>query len=108
VSAIVRKARSGGLAAADLANALADFRADFAGALSVVAVDAPVIDEAMRLAQQHGLRAYDAVQLAAVLKVKAVPSGSGDVPVTLVSADTDLSTAAKAEGLAVDDPNAHP
>ncbi len=108
VSAIVRKARAGGLAAVDVANALVDFHADFSGGLSIVEVDAPVVNEAIRLAEKHGLRAYDAVQLAAALKVKVVPSATGVVPVTLVSADTDLNTAAKTEGLAVDDPNEHP
>jgi hypothetical protein len=51
------------------------------------------------LARRHGLRGYDAVQLAAALEVHAnVPS------LTLLSADANLDTAATGEGLLVDDP----
>jgi uncharacterized protein len=58
--------------------------------------------------QTHNLRAYDAVQLAAVLEVNDDRVAVGLSSVTLISADTALNAAAAAEGLAVDDPNAHP
>ena len=62
----------------------------------------------MLLARKHGLRAYDAVQLAAALDVSRLYQPPGANPITLVSADQELNAAATAEGLAVDDPNAHP
>jgi predicted nucleic acid-binding protein len=52
--------------------------------------------------------AYDAVQLAAALTLNAELSLVGASPLTLVSADGPLNTAAITEGLAVDDPNTHP
>jgi uncharacterized protein len=61
------------------------------------------VAEAASLARRHGLRGYDAVQLAAALEVHAnVPS------LTLLSADANLNSAATAEGLSVDDHNSHP
>jgi len=62
----------------------------------------------MSAARAHGLRAYDSVQLAAALEVQRSHQNVGLGLVTLVSADRDLNTAATAEGLAVEDPNAHP
>jgi hypothetical protein len=58
----------------------------------------------MTLAENHALRAFDAVQLAAALRVQAGYVAVGET-LTLVSADTDLNTAALAEGLLVEDPN---
>ena len=54
------------------------------------------------------LRAYDAVQLAAVLEIRQEHRDAGFAPVTLISADQALNDAAAAEGLAVDDPRSHP
>ncbi len=64
--------------------------------------------EAMLKARVHGLRAYDAVQLAAALEVHRRHLSAGVGPVTLASADRDLNTAAVAEGLTVEDPTLHP
>jgi uncharacterized protein len=61
------------------------------------------VAEAASLARRHGLWGHDAVQLAATLEAHSkVPS------LTLVSADANLNTAAKGEGLLVDGPNRHP
>jgi predicted nucleic acid-binding protein len=64
--------------------------------------------EAMLTARKHRLRAYDAVQLAVALDLNRRHQDAGFGPVTLVSADRELNTAAAATGLVVDDPNAHP
>jgi predicted nucleic acid-binding protein len=63
-----------------------------------------MLADAMRRANAHGLRAYDAVQLSVAIDVNRFRGGG----VTLVSADRDLNAAAIAEGLTVDDPNSHP
>ena len=63
VSAFVRQAPP--LPAADLARITADFKHDFRNQYQRVAVNDPLIDLAMTLAETHGLRGYDAVQLAA-------------------------------------------
>ena len=56
---------------------------------------------------KHGLRGYDAVQLAAVLQVRDERVALGATPIILVSADTELNAAAMAEGLLVENPNNH-
>ena len=62
----------------------------------------------MRLANTLALRAYHAVQLAAALEINHKEQDGGFGPVTLISADQALNDAVTAEGLTVDDPNAHP
>lgn len=108
VSAIVRKARSGGLSVADAASVVAAFCADFPSAFAVVEVTDALIQEAMRLSQAHALRAYDAVQLASGIQVRNRHQGTSLLPLRLFSADKDLNLAAEAEGLIVEDPNSHP
>ena len=61
----------------------------------------------MLLARKHGLRAYDAVQLAAMREVTQLYQMTDLGPVTLISADRELNAAASDEGLAVDDPSVH-
>ena len=60
------------------------------------------------LARKHGLRGYDAVQLAAALEVNGRFQSASAGGITLVSADKELNAAATAEGIAVVDPNSHP
>ena len=61
----------------------------------------------MDVAERHALRGYDALQLAALMEVGSHARLLG-VPLTLISADLELNTAAAADGFAVEDPNAHP
>jgi predicted nucleic acid-binding protein len=108
ISAITRKARGSGLSATGASKAIADFRDDFGNEYSVIELTPSLIEHAADLAEAHALRAYDAVQLAAALEINANMKSAGANPITLVSADGALNTAALAEGLAVDDPNTHP
>ena len=63
---------------------------------------------AMDLTERHGLRGYDALQLSSALQVAAERAAFGlDAPI-MVCADNALNAAATAEGLLVDNPNAHP
>lgn len=67
-----------------------------------VPISITVADRAMNLTQAHRLRGYDAVQLATALAVAAV------IPnLVFVSADDDLLTAARIEGLATENPNTY-
>ena len=108
VSAIARKARAGGMSAADALSATADFQADFPAAYNLVEITPSLTVEAMRLVGKHALRAYDALQLAAALHVNDALSAFQAAGLTLLSADAELNAAAQAEGLVVDDPNRHP
>lgn len=107
VAALMRQQRTGALDSEDAAAALAAFRREFAGLYHVVAINGPVIEKAMGLAEAHPLRGYDAVQLATALHVQRWRAVVGLDPLTFVSADTTLNAAADGEGLAVEDPNQH-
>jgi predicted nucleic acid-binding protein len=108
VAAITRKQRGGGLTLTDAAAAIAAFRHDYANEFGVVAIAPKLITLAMSTAEKHGLRGYDAMQLAAALLTHERRQASKLTPLTLLSADGELNAAAMAEGLTVDDPNAHP
>ncbi|MCI0489596.1 MAG: type II toxin-antitoxin system VapC family toxin [Blastocatellia bacterium] len=108
VSAIARKLLNGGISPTEAALAITQFRQDFDNEYVLVELVKEIIDRAMKLAEVHALRGYDAVQLAAALKINADRLSLGMPAVTLISADAALNTAALAEGLAVEDPNAHP
>jgi predicted nucleic acid-binding protein len=71
---------------------------------SRIALTRAVIQRAKLLARTHALCGYDAVQLATALQITA---RSGRQPVTFVAADIALNTAARTEGLAVENPNDH-
>jgi predicted nucleic acid-binding protein len=103
IAAITRRERGGTITPHDAATALADFQLDFTHQYRIVEVSAGLVAQAATLARRHGLRGYDAVQLAATLEIHAT-----DPALTLLSADTDLNAAALAEGLTVEDPNSHP
>jgi uncharacterized protein len=103
VAAVTKRQRMGQVAAADAATALRDFRQDFSIQYRAIEISPGLVDHAADLAAKHGLRGYDAVQLAASLEVASlVPS------LIFVSADVTLNRAAATEGLAVEDPNSHP
>ena len=108
VAALTRRGRGGGLSPADAATALAAFHNDYPAQYLPVSITPALLAEAMRLAEKHGLRGYDAVQLASVLEVHNQHIAVGLPPVTLIAADKELLAAATAEGLLVENPNNHP
>jgi predicted nucleic acid-binding protein len=108
VSAITRHGRSGYLTPAAMARALANFRSDLAQRYHLIGMTPRLLARAMTLAEYHGLRAYDAVQLAAAVQTNARRRARRRSALILVSADLALNAAATAEGLTVDDPNLHP
>jgi predicted nucleic acid-binding protein len=87
---------------------LGHFRRHLARRYRVLGITSPLLAVAMLLAKRHGLRAYDAVQLAAAIEADRAFQTRGAGPVILVSADQELNIAAAAEGLWVEDPNQHP
>jgi predicted nucleic acid-binding protein len=107
VSGINRRVREGTLSEGDGSAGTANLRKDFIHHYRVVEITPALIDRAVSLVQAHGLRGYDAVQLAAAHEVQADRLPLGLPPLTLCSADRALNLAAIAEGLAVDDPNTH-
>jgi predicted nucleic acid-binding protein len=107
-SAVTRRRRGGSISASDAAAVLAQFRQDLAADYAIVEITSPLLGDAMSLAELHGLRAYDAVQLAAAIGLQALRTAGGMSDVTLVSSDHDLNLAATASGLLVEDPSLHP
>jgi len=99
-AAIWRKHRMGELSPDD-ARVLADaFEADYFGTdgedarFIAVALAAPVLDDAARLAAVHGLRAYDAVQMGSACAARTADPACG----SFAAFDRALRSAAAAEG----------
>ena len=108
VAAITRRARGGSISAMDAMAACTQFRSDLQPEYQVVEITENIINSAMALAEAHGLRGYDAVQLAAGREINALCIASGLPPVTFVSADNELNTAAASDGLLIENPNDYP
>lgn len=108
VAALARRARVGTIAAGSVAAAIARFKRDFRSRYQLIAASEALIESAMALAERHGLRGYDSVQLAAALELHTVQRRLSLPAITFVSADRQLNTVATAEGLAVETPDDHP
>ena len=107
VAALARRARQGSTPHPALMNAIANFRTDFDSRFNVVEISRSLVAAAMDFAERHGLRGYDAVQLAAALQVHREYLAFG-TNCTMVSADVELNTAALIEGLPVENPELRP
>jgi uncharacterized protein len=75
---------------------------------SVFKINDAIISQAMKLAVNHALRGYDAVQLASALYAEQELSQLNLSPLIFVSADNELNNAAKTEGLNIENPNNYP
>ena len=91
-AALAAALRGGRLSAAAHHRALKDFES-LQGELSLIGIDAELARQAGDLAEQFGLRGYDAVHLASALSSSQV--------ITLVSWDHDLRRAATDNGCAI-------
>ena len=107
IAAITRRQRGGSLSPAQAGAILGHFRRHLSGRYFVLELNAVLLEQAMTLSRIHGLRAYDAVQLAAALEIDRARQAANFGSVTLVSADRELNAAAITEGLTVEDPNNH-
>ena len=106
-TALWRKQRMGELRAAEAQLLSAEFEADYFGAdddparFAVVALSAEIFEDAARLCAVHGLRTYEAVQLATARAVRIADPSCTDIAVF----DTDLRTAAAIEGFGLIPPD---
>jgi predicted nucleic acid-binding protein len=102
VAAIWRKVVMRQLAEPDAAILVREFEADWSGTtdsaplFTAVQVTSGLLNAAAALVPRHGLRAYDAVVLAAVLAVRSLEPDVG-----LLVWDAQLAAAALREGIAV-------
>lgn len=87
---MARRVRGGTLLPTDYAKLIRIFDYDIERRFRIVDVTRPLCRQAGHLAEKHGLRGYDSVQLACALK-----------------ADAELLKAGAAEGLSADNPETH-
>src|SRR5215203_5097023 len=106
-SALTRRLRKGHLTQAEFDLVQEESQFDLANEYEVVGFTDHLISEAVRLALKHGLRAYDAVQLATAMFMGKIVSQVASEELILVSADDELNAAAVAEDLQIENPNAH-
>src|SRR4051794_28950698 len=92
VAAITRRQRGGSLSSSQAGAILGHFRRQLTGRYFILEINPALLATAMILSRNHGLRAYDAVQLAAALEIDRSNQKAGFGPVTLVSADRELRT----------------
>ena len=108
LSALARCQREGSLSPNDVDRAVRSFRYDLDVQYQIVEFDRSLAEATGQLVRKYVLRAYDAVQLAAALRVQsAVPSNKVSI-FTFVTADTRLITTAEAEGITTENPNDYP
>jgi uncharacterized protein len=107
VAAVTRRARGGSISSADAAATYEQFRRDFQAEYQVLDITGRIIDSGMELAQTHGLRGYDAIQLAAGCAVDRLRLSNNVPPIIFVSADYELNRAASNEKLWVENPTDH-
>lgn len=105
---LIRRQRGKTISPDQATKALRRVARDFPRRFTHIAISEDVIVEALRLAENYGLRGYDAVQLSAALRANGERSGRGLPPLIMVSADAELNSAAQAEGLTVENPNDYP
>jgi predicted nucleic acid-binding protein len=96
------------LDAADRDRLIARFRQHMRQQYDAVPVNDAVYTRAADLCRVHPLRAYDAVQLACTLTIRDEAVAAGVPAPIFVCADDVLLAAATAEGLAGENPHAHP
>jgi hypothetical protein len=106
-AALTRKLRGGYLSAGEATRARGRLRRDISMRLRITEITPVMLTDAMNLAEKHGLRGYDAVQLGAALELNGRRVALGAAPLTLVTGDDELLIAAAAEGLPTDNPNTH-
>ena len=107
VSAISRRQRGGSLTKTAAQKSIARFKRDFQNKLRGLRLTDSVTSNAMRLAELHGLRGYDAVQLATAIELANRFIANNLPSITFISADNQLNQSAQTEGLTVDNPNNH-
>ena len=112
VSAFSRRLKGGNLTKIQADLDIQQVQADFKNEFRIIEITPNLLANAVNLAKTHTLRGYDAVQLSAAIEIYAeldlLTNSSSQKSFIFVSADSDLNTAAEAEGLTVENPNNYP
>ncbi len=107
-SALARRQREGSLTLAAVNQLIQIFRSDLNNQYQVIELDSTLAETAGQLVSQYPLRAYDAVQLASVLRIQPAFATTQSTQLIFLTADNRLSAIATALGLLTDNPNNHP
>lgn len=105
--AFARRRREGTLPLSDYRQVLKSFKYDVQYRYNFLDVGFMVVDTAQRMADQHPLRSYDAVQLATAWLANRKLIQEGIESLIFICADNSLLEIAQAEGLRIDNPNRH-
>lgn len=110
VATLIRQSRGGRLTSADAATLISQFKTHLGTDFQVLEITTALVSEAVSVTEKHGLRGYDAMQLAAALAIRnqMTALGLAALNYTFVAADNELNKAAHAEGLNVENPNLYP
>lgn len=108
LSALARRQRDGSLSTPDVDLIIQRFRFDLNNQYQVVELDRALAESAGQLVNQYPLRAYDAIQLASVLRIQPTFATATSTSLVFLTADDRLLTIAQAAGLLTDNPNNHP
>lgn len=103
-SLLARKKRENNITDSILLATQADFLLHVKEEYLTVDLDGLLLTQARTLVNRHPLRALDSIQLAAAWRASTLLNE----PMTFVSADSNLLSAAAAEGFATDNPLLHP
>ncbi len=106
-SSFARRQREGNLTQGAVQPLVQTLRSDFNTQYQVIELDATLAETAGLLVNQHPLRAYDAVQLAAALRIQPAFTQTSNQLIFLC-ADNRLLSVAAALGLLIDNPNSYP
>ena len=107
VSAFNRKLREHIISENEYNELFNSFLVDCHNEYLFVDVNDNIIKNAIKLLQRNVLRAYDAIQLSSSIITNNFLLNQNLSPVTFISSDDRLITAAKNEGLLTDNPNLH-
>jgi predicted nucleic acid-binding protein len=106
--AFARRLRDGTLTPEFHTTVTSAFEYDVIHRYHLLDVTPDTIEMACRLAKEHPLRAYDAMQLATAWLLNRDLLEDGQVPLTFICADDRLVEIVQAAGLLTENPNHHP
>ncbi|NET38173.1 MAG: type II toxin-antitoxin system VapC family toxin [Cyanothece sp. SIO1E1] len=105
IAAITRRSHGGSISSEDSKTTCNQFKNDLQTEYKIIEITGNIVNSAMALAEAHGLRGYDAVQLAAGRAINILCAINNLPSITFVSADNELNEAATSEGLIIENPN---
>jgi uncharacterized protein len=107
IAALFRKAKTGQVSQIEAIQAAALFKRDWQTEYQIISITPRLAEDAMAVAEKHGLRGFDSVHLAGAIILHLRLRAAGLPNLTFVSADKLQVHAAASEGIMVEDPNNH-